>query len=278
MGEPQPTPQHYTRSESKYRCGRCSVGTKASVRIRQAQGQLRNRTLYASATSVAAGTNPVVRSNSLPPTTIDEKRSRSQGDHGDDFQRHPRRMGNSAEGVSHTSMRPPTSGTRAASPDTSISHDDDVVSGVSPHGTCDSLAHRAALVVVGIAKEEHEKMLLDLSGLRKRLGKTQSALDATQFRVYALESVQTRLEAQLDLLVRIQQPMAMPSFAVQAPPNSCGTDPMRLKKVNVEHRMCAQFARKAERKRKSLLSDDRKWFKEARTQLCLEGGGHYIGR
>ena len=56
--------------------------------------------------------------------------------------------------------------------------------------------------------EEHEKVLLELSGLRETLGKTQSALDATKARVQALESGHTRMESQLDLLVRIQQPMA----------------------------------------------------------------------
>ena len=67
-------------------------------------------------------------------------------------------------------MSSPTPGTRANSPDTVIGHDDDVVSGVSPHGTSGSLAHRAASVVVGVQKEEHENALLELSGLRGTLG------------------------------------------------------------------------------------------------------------
>ena len=57
---------------------------------------------------------------------------------------------------------------------------------------------------VGVPKEKHEKVLLELNGLRETLGKTQSALDATQARVQALESGHTRMEAQLDLLIRIQ--------------------------------------------------------------------------
>ena len=57
---------------------------------------------------------------------------------------------------------------------------------------------------VGVPKEEHEKVLLELNGLRETLGKTQSALDATQAHVQALESGHTRMEAQLDLLIRIQ--------------------------------------------------------------------------
>ena len=52
---------------------------------------------------------------------------------------------------------------------------------------------------VGVPKREHEKVILELSGLRETLGKAQSALDATQSRVQALESGHTRMEAQLDL-------------------------------------------------------------------------------
>ena len=57
-----------------------------------------------------------------------------------------------------------------------------------------------------------------------------------------------------------------------------GRIPIRLKQANVEHWMRAQFAREVERIRKSLLGDDRKWSNEARAQLCLEDGGHYICR
>ena len=95
-------------------------------------------------------------------------------------------MSSSAEEVSHTSMSYPTPVTRATSPDTG--HNDDVILGVSPHGAGGSLAHRAASVVVGVPRREHKKVLLELGGLRKTLGKTQSALNATQARVQALES------------------------------------------------------------------------------------------
>ena len=57
-----------------------------------------------------------------------------------------------------------------------------------------------------------------------------------------------------------------------------GRIPIRLKQANVEHWVCAQFARKVERIRKSLLGDDREWSNEARTQLCLEDSGDYICR
>ena len=90
-------------------------------------------------------------------------------------------------------------------------------------------------MVVGVPSEKHEKVLLELSGIRETLGKTQSAFDAMQARgqalelgqsrVQALEMDQARMEAQLDLLIRIQQPVARPTFAAQAPPISRGTDP-----------------------------------------------------
>ena len=41
-------------------------------------------------------------------------------------------------------------------------------------------------MVVGVPKEEHEKVLRELSGLQETLGKTQSALDAMQARVQVL--------------------------------------------------------------------------------------------
>ena len=63
-------------------------------------------------------------------------------------------------------------------------------------------------MVVGVPREEHEKLLLEMSCLLETLGKTQSAHDATQTRVQALELGQTRLVDQLDILVRIRQPMA----------------------------------------------------------------------
>uniref|UniRef100_M4BAE4 Uncharacterized protein n=1 Tax=Hyaloperonospora arabidopsidis (strain Emoy2) TaxID=559515 RepID=M4BAE4_HYAAE len=141
-------------------------------------------------------------------------------------------------------MSSPTLGTLATLPETGIGHGEEVISGVSPRGTDGSLSHRAASVGVGVPKEEHEKILLELNDLRETLGKTQSALDATQDRVQTLESGHIRMEAQLDLLIRMQQSMARPASAAQAPPISRGRIPIRLKQANVEHRMCAQCARK----------------------------------
>uniref|UniRef100_M4BQ56 Uncharacterized protein n=1 Tax=Hyaloperonospora arabidopsidis (strain Emoy2) TaxID=559515 RepID=M4BQ56_HYAAE len=98
------------------------------------------------ATTVAAGAGPTVTNNPSVDTTSGGKRPRSRDDTGHDVQKHPRRMGSLAEGESHTPMSSPTLGTHATLPNIGIGHDDDVVSGVSPHGTGGSLDHRAASV------------------------------------------------------------------------------------------------------------------------------------
>uniref|UniRef100_M4BF53 Uncharacterized protein n=1 Tax=Hyaloperonospora arabidopsidis (strain Emoy2) TaxID=559515 RepID=M4BF53_HYAAE len=224
---------HRTRRLSSMYSLRASVSV-ADVRLERklrhdyaklkARGQLCNCTRYASATTVAADAGQTVTNNTPIDTPSGGKRPRSRDDPGHGVQKYPRRMGNLAEGVSRTPMSSPTPGTHATSPDIGIGHDDDVVSGVSPHGTGGSLAHRAASVEVGVLKQEHEKVLLELSGLRETLGKTQSALDATQACIQALESGHTRMEAQLDLLIWMQQQMAKPTSAAQAPPSSRGTD------------------------------------------------------
>ena len=126
---------------------------------------------------------------------------------------------------SYTPKSSPTPDTLATSPDTGVVHYDDVIPGLSPYGSGGSLSHRAASEVVGIPKEDHEKVLLELSGLRETLRKTQSAFDAMRARTQALGLGQARMEARLDLLIRIQQPMARPTYAAQAPASSRGTDP-----------------------------------------------------
>ena len=147
-------------------------------------------------------------------------------------------MGNPAKGVSHTPTSSPSPDTLATLPYTGIGPDDCVVSEASPHVTGGSLAHRAASVVGGVPREEHEKVLLELSRLRETSGQTQIALDAMQARVQtlelgqarvqALEMGQARMEGQLDLLIRMQQPMARPTYAAQVHPSSRGTDPDKV--------------------------------------------------
>ena len=191
----------------------------------KARGHSRTRTRYASATPVATGSDSLIRSNPLPPTTIGEKRSRAQGDPCHVVRKHPRRMVNPSEEVSHTPMSSLNPGTRATSQDTGIGPDDDILSGPSHHGTGGSLVCREASVVVGVLKEGHDNVLLELSGLRETLGKAQSALDATQARVQTLELGLARVEGQLDLLIWMQHPMTRPYYTAQAPPSSRGTDP-----------------------------------------------------
>ena len=92
-----------------------------------ARGQLRNRTRYASATTVAASAGPTVTDNTPVDTTNGGKRPQSRDDTGHDVQKHPRRMSSLAEGEPHTPMSSPTPGTHGTLPDTGIGHDDDVV-------------------------------------------------------------------------------------------------------------------------------------------------------
>ena len=88
------------------------------------------------------------------------------------FKKHPRRRGSPAEGVSHTPKSSPTPGILATSPNTGIDHGDDVVSEISSHRIDGFLANRAASVVVGVPKEKHDKVILEVSSLRETLHKT----------------------------------------------------------------------------------------------------------
>uniref|UniRef100_M4BEL4 Uncharacterized protein n=1 Tax=Hyaloperonospora arabidopsidis (strain Emoy2) TaxID=559515 RepID=M4BEL4_HYAAE len=106
----------------------------------KARGQLRNRTRYASATTVAASAGQTVTKTPPIDTTSGGKRPRSRDDTGHDVQKHPRRMGSLAERESHILMSSPTLGTLATLLDTGIDHGDDVVSEVSPCGTGGSLS------------------------------------------------------------------------------------------------------------------------------------------
>ena len=127
---------HLTRRLSSRYALRASVSV-ADVRLERklrydyaklkARDQLRNRTRYASTTTVAASAGQTVTNNPPTDTTSGGKRPQSRDDTGHDVQKHPRRMGNLAEGESHTPMSSPTPGTHATSPDISIGHDDDVV-------------------------------------------------------------------------------------------------------------------------------------------------------
>ena len=94
----------------------------------KARGQLRNRTRYASATTVGASARPTVTNNPPVDTTSGGKRPLSRDDTGHDVQKNPRRMGSLVEGESHTPMNSTTPGTHATSPNIGIVHDDDVVS------------------------------------------------------------------------------------------------------------------------------------------------------
>uniref|UniRef100_A0AAV1UCM5 Uncharacterized protein n=1 Tax=Peronospora matthiolae TaxID=2874970 RepID=A0AAV1UCM5_9STRA len=159
------------------------------------RGQMRKRTRYASATKVAASAGQSVANNPTTHTTSGGERPRSRDDQGHDSQKHPKHKGSLAEGFQlslNLKLTTPT--------------------------------HRAKSVAAGVPVEAHEKLLFEVKGLQETLGKTQCMLDAMQSCIQAMEQAQTRSEAQLDLLIRLQQSVAMPLTSEQAPPISHGKD------------------------------------------------------
>uniref|UniRef100_A0AAV1UKF2 Uncharacterized protein n=1 Tax=Peronospora matthiolae TaxID=2874970 RepID=A0AAV1UKF2_9STRA len=200
---------HYVRRLSNIFALRASAHA-ANVRLEcklrydyakiKARGRLRKRTRYASATKVAASAGQYVANNPPTRTTSGGERLRPRDDHGHDAQKPPKHMGSLAEGVPQIPM-------------------------ISQHEIDDTHAHRAKSVAAGLPVEAHEKLVLEVEGLQEALGKSQCMLDAIQSRLQAMEQAQTRSEAQLDLLIRLQQSGAVPLSSAQAPPSSHGKDP-----------------------------------------------------
>ena len=137
----------------------------------------------------------------------------------------PRHMGNPAEGVSYTSMSSKTQGTLTTSFNNGIDHDDDVVAVSSQYGTRGFLDRQSTQVTPCVSAADRADLVRELNTLRETLGLTQSTLDVVQALLSSLETNHTRTETQLDLLIRMQQPVAKPTFAAQEPPDQTRTYP-----------------------------------------------------
>uniref|UniRef100_A0AAV1T817 Uncharacterized protein n=1 Tax=Peronospora matthiolae TaxID=2874970 RepID=A0AAV1T817_9STRA len=126
-----------------------------------------------------------------------------------------------------------TQGTHATSPDIVSDHDNDVVGVTASHGAVSSIACQATPVAVGVSDESQDELVKKVEDLREILGQTQNTLgearsrlatlEGDRARLQKMESRQTRVEAQLDLLIWMQHPEATQMYAAQAPSSQHGT-------------------------------------------------------
>ena len=66
------------------------------------------------------------------------------------------------------------------------------------------LIFQATLAAVGVSAVTHEDLVQEVNSLRETLDQNQRTLDAIQARLSTFKTNQTRTEAQLDLLTRMQ--------------------------------------------------------------------------
>uniref|UniRef100_A0AAV1V5X2 Uncharacterized protein n=1 Tax=Peronospora matthiolae TaxID=2874970 RepID=A0AAV1V5X2_9STRA len=72
-------------------------------------------------------------------------------------------------------------------------------------------------MVAGVPVAVHKKLVFQVKGLQETLKKTYCMLDAMQSRLQAMARAQTRSEAQLDFLIRLQQTGSPPSSSAPVP-------------------------------------------------------------
>ena len=90
-------------------------------------------------------------------------------------------------------------------------------------------------MAVDVSAASHADLVKEVNTLRESLDQTQHALGEAQSRLTKLEgnyarlqmmqTRQTRVEVQLDLLIRMQHPLATPMYEVPAPSRQHETDP-----------------------------------------------------
>uniref|UniRef100_A0AAV1T448 Uncharacterized protein n=1 Tax=Peronospora matthiolae TaxID=2874970 RepID=A0AAV1T448_9STRA len=124
--------------------------------------------------------------------------------------------------------------TRATSPGIGSDHDNDVFNATSPHGTGGSHSYQATPLAVRVSAGSHSDLSKYVNGLRETLDLIQHALDEAQSllatlkgdhaRLQTMKTCLTHVEAQLDLLIRMQHPVATPMYAYPASLSQQGTD------------------------------------------------------
>ena len=182
------------------------------------------------AARAASGSSHRLATTPSTPAHITGKRPGSQSDPAHGAQKRQRRTGNLAEGESQILMSSQTRDNPATSPDIGTGPNDDVVEGSSPRGTFGSPAHRATWAEAGRLTASYHGLSQTVDDLSQEVQQLCDRVDqigspsSVENRLRTLENGFSRLEGQLDILMRMQQYVARPPSA-QAPPSLLGKDP-----------------------------------------------------
>ena len=151
------------------------------------------------------------------PTSTSGKHRLTQVDPELGAQKRQRRTGNLAGEVPQTSKSFPKVDTQATSPDTGIGPYDDVALEASPRETGDSLARQVTQGGGQISTGAIDALKHEVQLLRESVARIECSFEVVQNRLMTLERLQPRIEGQLDILVRMQQPVVRSPFLAQAP-------------------------------------------------------------
>nr|CCA21033.1 conserved hypothetical protein [Albugo laibachii Nc14] len=242
-----------TRLERKLRYDFANFRAKRHSRfLEQIQSaELSHAGQHSSATAAVAATG-ICRTMAEDPctsTSIGGKRLGSRVDSERSVRKRRRRRCNIAGGEHRNPMTFKTQGIPATSPVTVIGLDENVVTGISPHGNEGSLAHRVEWADRSVSAASHAELrqtvhnsMLGVQCLRENLAQIQGAFkqastaitqlrerldrfgspDSIDIRLRAVQQGQLCLEGQVDILMRMQISVTQPPShsPVQAPLHS----------------------------------------------------------